>query len=525
MRPHASALATLSIGLLFSQSCEEPGTRADVPRLLEQGEIERAEALLKEWLAREPQDAATQHLYGLVLLGTERASESAWRFARAVEAPEQAIESGVLLVQAHLVGGTPRDAIAAADRILALEPAHAEVRFLRSRALRLQHRDEEALEELDSLLAERPDDESLQRARLSTLIELRRRDEIERSLDRIAAIVATETEATQERLAGLCTLRAKLRNDVGDIHGARKVFEACLARHPKDPALLVEAVRFFDATAARERSEAILTQALESAPDVFSVRVFAAERHRDAGDAPRGEALLRDATSLEPTAEAWFALADHHVQLKDFKAARVSADHAVALVLGIGVGSLADAQWAAIPHRWLFAYGEVVAQQGDVARMREILSATPELAQRLFLEGSLHLSTGDPERALGLYEEGLDLSPTNPAASYRAAQAALELGASDRAITHLRDSLRADPALNDAGWQLARMWLNAGHRHSAIEALILHLRGHPYDADALRLAADSMAARTQHSAEARARVNSFRLRLAAQTQHEQTTAR
>lgn len=525
LRPHSSALATLFLGLLLGLGCAEPATRADVEPLLEQGEVERAAELLKEWLAREPNDAATQHLYGLVLLGTKRASQAAWRFARAAEAPEQAIESGVLLVQAHLVGGAPRDAIAAADRVLALEPGHAEVRFLRSRALRLQHRDDEALEELDRLLAERPDDESLERARLSALIELGRREEIERSLDLLAAITLSETEATQERLASLCMLRAKLRNEVGDMDGARQAFEACLARHPEDPPLLVEAVRFFDATDARERSEAILAQALKPTSKALSVRVYAAERHRDAGDAPRGEALLRDATALEPTAEAWFALADHHVVLRDFPAARASADQAVALLLGVGVDSLAGAQLAALRDSWLLAYGEVVAQQGDGARTREILSAVSEPAQRLFLEGRLQLSKGDPERALGLYEEGLGLAPVNPDASYRAAQAALELGATDRAITHLRESLRADPALHDAGWQLAAMWLNAGHRHSAVEALILHLRGHPYDVDALRLAADLLAERTKHSAEARERVSSFRRRLAAHTGSERRAAR
>jgi len=93
------------------------------------------------------------------------------------------------------------------------------------------------------------------------------------------------------------------------------------------------------------------------------------------------------------------------------------------------------------------------------------------------LRGRILLTQGDPAGALAEFDPGHPLVANNASARLLAGLAARDLGDWDRAISELRESVRANNAETDAALELARIYFERGEYPQAIAFANQALRG------------------------------------------------
>jgi len=113
--------------------------------------VERLEALLNE----SPDDRELNQLYGATLLAVGEASQAIWPLLKVVESADSGPEDHLMLARAHLVGGSPSDAIAVIDRLLEQTPDILEAYQLRIEANQALNQLEKALEDVEYVLRHR----------------------------------------------------------------------------------------------------------------------------------------------------------------------------------------------------------------------------------------------------------------------------------------------------------------------------------------------------------------------------------
>src|SRR5258706_3214111 len=132
------------------------------------------------------------------------------------------------------------------------------------------------------------------------------------------------------------------------------------------------------------------------------------------------------------------------------------------------------------PHRALAAIEEVAKQSGggdervrfmladalidvgDFDRARAVADGLSRADYAQLLRGRILLTQGDPAGALAEFEQGIRAWPNNASARFLAGLAARDLGDYDRAISELRESVRANNAETDAALELARIYFERG---------------------------------------------------------------
>jgi predicted Zn-dependent protease len=474
---------------LFFSGCSQQDPVTQARTLIENGQIESAIELLGQAVEAHPEDARLQHHYGSALLQNGKASLAAWPLRRAASDPDHAIESGLLLATALLSGRNPSDAISAADTVLALETDNPQALAIRARARLRNHEEAAAIEDVDRLLEERPDDMALLQLKVEALLRSDRAKEAEELITRLRGLVAELEEPPAGLAERLCGLDAVFTAENGDTDSARELFAGCLESYPNDAIVRAAAVAFFDDQQEFARGNEILEQALERNPKSLAVRGALASRLQAMERTDEAERLLREGAELIATPAAWATLADHYVATENLAAARDAIDSAYRRG-DEGESGGVEIAYDQISEQGLFAFGDILVQLGETERVAQIMQHLEEPAHRSFLEARAHYEAGDFEAALATYEEGFRLWPSNPGARYLAAKAALQVGDFDLATSHYRESVRNDAARTDAGLELARMLLAQGNPADAFDAIGHHVRGHPTDAAALRLLAN-----------------------------------
>jgi tetratricopeptide (TPR) repeat protein len=236
-----------------------------------------------------------------------------------------------------------------------------------------------------------------------------------------------------------------------------------------NPLVVQEAANFYQMIGQRERAIEILENALEqSGNSVF--RMALAQRMKMFGDAEEQERLLRAQAEEQPSANAWFNLADFHVGRDEFDKALEAFDHALAMT-------------SDPPESLLFAYADTLVQDGQYDKARSIVVEFEESALRDLIIGRILLAQGDPAGALVAFEAGILLWPNNPAARFLAGQAAERVGNFDRAISEYRESIRANAARTRAALDLAELYTIRGRFNDAIDAVKRHMQANPGDVD------------------------------------------
>src|SRR5262245_42538037 len=315
-------LSALACGLLVVLAgCQSPEDRLEEIRSMQEaGHFEASLEPLEHLLRERPADPELLYLYGVANVRTGRASLGLWPLRRAQEAPEWAVRSGTALAQAALATGDNATAIEAASHVLALEADEREALGVRAEARVRSNRFEDALADADRWLALDPGAHEARVIRLESLLGLERLDDAEALFGELEAQWSEFPEPLADRY---CAARAVFAKERDQIELAEQRFEECLKAFPAGATIVEQAVAFFDERGRGDRGTEILRTALEQEPTSALTRERLAARLRNSGEAEEAERVLLAGTELEdPLARrhAFGALAAHYFQLDQFEA-------------------------------------------------------------------------------------------------------------------------------------------------------------------------------------------------------------
>lgn len=442
------------------------------------GEWAASIPVLRELLTEQPDDPETNRRLGLALLRSGQPTLAVWPLRRALDAPSEAVESGLLLAAALVATGNGAAAVDAADDVLRIEPLNARALELRARAQLAERNPKQALEDAELLLEREPDHLGALDARATALVALGRNDEAEAAL---VAVLERARAVDSPDAGGACAVHARfLAERLKDPARAEEAFGACLAQYPADVLGVREAVNFYVAQERPADALDVLRRAVAAAPDMLPFRVWLAERLYGVGASNEADALLAATTERLDDARAWRARAElerrsgHPEQaLASFERALERADEAERDSLR-------------------FSSADLLV---DLGRLEQAEALGAELSTEVYrdlITGRILLARGDAAGALAAFESGLALWPNNAGARYLAGRAAASLGDYERAMAEYLEAERADPRASDAAAELARIHLRFGRSGDAPLALEFarrHVWSHPADPTGYRLVA------------------------------------
>ena len=228
---------------------------AEIRALHEVGEYAASFQMLETLLDQDPDHPELNQLYGVALLATRQAAVAVWPLSKAAEAPERALEAGILLARAHLENQSPADAIVAADRVLEQAPDLLEALLVRIDAKLVAKRAEEALVDIDTILEFDPNQPDALIAQLVALLALERVEEAEAALAAARERV-DELEGQEPVQARFCAASAVFTLEKGGEGAGEKAaaeWDACLERFPLEPIVVDGAAAFFDGPGASDQ--------------------------------------------------------------------------------------------------------------------------------------------------------------------------------------------------------------------------------------------------------------------------------
>lgn len=219
----------------------------------QRGELNEAEALYTQVLARKPRNFDALHLYGVLMHQRGRPAEALKLIAKALKADAQAPAAhsnhGIVLAVLERY----EEAVASYERAIALKPDYAEAHNNCGNALRSLRRSEQALESFAHALKLRPDYAEALNNRGNVLMDLGRLDEALASYAQALARRPDYVDAVVNR--GQCLAKLDRKDE------ALATFDRALALNPRHATalkerglLLRERARFAEALECYDRA-------------------------------------------------------------------------------------------------------------------------------------------------------------------------------------------------------------------------------------------------------------------------------
>ena len=248
-----------------------------------------------------------------------------------------------------------------------------------------------------------------------------------------------------------------------DLDEAEALYEECIEKYESDGFLLNHVMGFFDTIEKPERSMELIRSASEKAPENLALRSSLANRLNAQGDSEAAEAVLVDAAETFDSAAAWNMLAIFHRRNGDSKKALIALEKVIELTGGGG-------------DELLFTQADVLVDLGQYDRAEEVVKSLDEPIYATLIRGRIQLAHDEPVAALESFEKGIRHWPNNAGARYLAGVAAYEIGDWDRAVTELREAMRADKSETNATRLLARIHYDRGDFKQASDFAAASLR-------------------------------------------------
>jgi tetratricopeptide (TPR) repeat protein len=416
---------------------------------------------LRDLVEARPDDPEVHFRYGTALQHTGQGGRALWPFKRAMESPGWQKKAGTPLAALLIETGAYDDAIGICDQILEAEPDDVTTLLLRANARMLSHRDYEgSLADAEHVLQLEPENHEALIPRTVALLALNRIDEAATAIDQLEGLYRDDSLGLHGSSA-LCAARSTFAKEKGELELAEQRFEACLKDFSTDPQMMQAAIEFFDGIGKVERSNEILSRALEQVPTSHSFRMTLVLRLAGQGKEAEAEALLRKGTELpdaKDAADAWAGLGSYLIDHGRAAESVEAFEKAIALAKG-------DSP------QLLLAYADslVIAERYDDALA--LADKMTLASHKAMVRGRVALARGDAPEALKQFEEGMRLWPNNAVARYYTAVSAEQVGDFDRAIENYRYAMRINVNETDAYLRLARLHAAAGRYQAAITTL------------------------------------------------------
>lgn len=400
-----------------------------------------------------PDDPETHLLYGTALSRTGSGRVAVWSLRKAAEDARFAVAANLELAAAQTRVGNWKEAIAAAESVLDLEPENLDARVLRGEAnLSEGGEPEKAIADFDAVIDEDPTNLPALTARAAALLMVGRVDDAAETIDQIEALTEKDSQAADPQEAPLCAIQAVLRQERGKLEEAEKRFEECLERFPSDAVVVDSAITFFDQRGDVARSDAVLEKALELVPYSISYRRTLALRKEASGDSAGALATFEQGLETDDRELKIAVLTDltnYHLDRDEVDLAVQRWEETLALV---------DDP----PQSAILSHADLLARAG---RHADALKVAENLENQDFvhlIQARISLDRGDPARALEHLDQVFPSWPNNAGARYYAARASEQLGDFARAVEEYRQSIRSAPDQTEAALRLAKLYRAGG---------------------------------------------------------------
>ncbi|MBW2542235.1 MAG: tetratricopeptide repeat protein, partial [Deltaproteobacteria bacterium] len=454
---------------------------AEVRALQDAGRFEESIARLREILVAEPELPEANYRLGLAFVRTGNPSRSIWALEKASESSAFSIPSNLQLASVQLGLDNFEESIRASDRVLAIDPNQREALSLNAQAHVGARQLEEALVDTRRLLELDPDDYATLVVHATVLAELGHTREAEDAHERIKR--RSEASGDEGLAARGCLAPALFaKDDLGELERAEQLYGDCADKYPGNRFAITHVARFFDSIGKPQRALELIRRAVAEAPDDLALRFDLASQLARLGRPEQAEGVLEEAVDRFGIEAAGTQLARHYRRQQDPRRALEVIEE------------IAAATGGGDPIQ--FVRADLLVDVGELDRAEELAKHLAEPSYASTIRGRILLARGDAEAALAAFDEGIARWPNNAGARYLAGIAALQLGRFERAISELRESVRADAAATEAARILARLYFDRREYAQAIAvSAIAQQHAHPAQrADDLKLDARARAA-------------------------------
>jgi tetratricopeptide (TPR) repeat protein len=464
--PRAPALLLLLLapvallGMVLLPGCRGSSeTRLEEVRVLQEAGL-HAETIepLRELLAERPDHPELNYRLGTALLRTGQAGLALWPLHKAAASQEYGVPAGVALASTLLGQGQREEALEAANAVLQVEPGNEGALSIRAQAALASARPDQALADAERLVEISP--ERYLALRAAALAELGRLDEAEHAYAELASAAAElDPQTALQACFNLASFLAEKREDTERAAGQ---IGRCLEANPAAVTAVRLAIRLYERLGLPDSATAALRRAVEADPGELRLRQLLAERLLAEGAAEEAEAQLAEAAEALETPEAWYALANLLRSAGKLEPAREAVERALELA-------------PAKPEELRFFLADLLAEQGELEGAERLAGELQEPAYRDLARGRILLERGEPAEALAALGAGIQAWPNNAGARLLAAEAALDLGDTERAMIELREATRLGPEENNAALLLGRLYLARDDAESATVLLRRHV--------------------------------------------------
>jgi tetratricopeptide (TPR) repeat protein len=437
--------ALLVLSLLAACSARDPLEEARKKQASQDfaGSLE----ILRNLVTEHPQDLEVHYLYGVALVRTGQPSLAIWSLRRAMEDPRWLVPAGRELATSALATGNADEAVEVMNRVVEKEPTNIDSLLLRAEAKVATRRDYEgALADAEKAVAQDPDHIDALVMRTVALLMLGRADEAQKALVDLEAR-AEDVDLGLDLGAKFCMAHALFAKAKQQWDEAEKLHEKCLADFPSNPSVIAGVVDFYDERERPERSIEILQGVVAADPLASAARVSLAGRLEAAGRKDEALKVLREGTEVrdaELASVGWVDLANYYDGQGNYSQAAEALGHAV--------------ERTKDPRpELLFQWADTLVMAGQIPRAREVAQKLEVPAHRELVEARALFREGRLREALAHYDEGLRLWPDNSVARYYAARTAERLGDFDRAVDQYRYAIRSGMGSTNARFRLARL--------------------------------------------------------------------
>jgi tetratricopeptide (TPR) repeat protein len=443
-------------------------------------------ASLREFIAEDPDHPEANYRLGTALLRTGQASLALWPLHKAAASEAYGVSAGLALASTLLGQDQREEAFEAANNVLQIEPDNEGALAIRARASLANVKLEQALADAERLV-EISRDRYLG-LRAAVLAELGRLDEAEQAYAEFAS--AAEQYAPEIASQACFAVAAFYAEKREDAERAGEQIQRCLEPNPAGLAAVRLAVQIYESLELPEQATATLRRAVEAEPAEFRLRQSLADRLLAEDKAEEAEAQLREAAEALETPEAWYALSNLRRNAGEPELALEAIERALELAPGN-------------PEELRFVLADLLAEVGKLEEAERVAAELTEPSYRDIARGRILLERGEPAEALVALGSGIQAWPNNAGARLLAAEAALDLGDTERAMIELREATRLGPEDNNAALLLGRLYLARGEFESANSLLRRHVGAQGFTGPEAHLLLASAAAQRGRHDEAR----------------------
>lgn len=455
---------------------------------------------LKEVVALDPKHVDGQAKLGFLVASDPETAKAQLAIAKALD-PEN---SNVILLGAmlQLRDGNRADALRQVEQVLAKDANNIEAMRLQSGILASDNRYEEALAAANRAIAVYPDESVLDLLKIRIHLEQKKFDEVVRDFDELVAKHPTDKKLRNDQIVTL--------TKIGKFDEAEQALRDAIAKDPADVETKLTLVNFIESRDPA-RTQTTLQELIKASPGEVKLKSRLAGYYLGQRHIEDAEALFNEIVAADPTGKEGLQAKVKQAELAWAKGDQASAERLADEVIQVDGGN---------SQALLFRANMRMAKRdadGAIADLRTVLRDQPNSDQTMALMAQAYAAKGELEVAESHWRKAIEVNPSNLGAIAPLFSTLLKRGDTVRAEELLTKSLSANP--NNPSVLVLLVTLRSEQKNWAgAEAALNELKNIPRAALAAQMLNGQLAAARGRQPEA---IQSFKAVLAQKPDHDE----